>query len=46
MNTDTAMSAPTRLVEAGGSRFAYRRCGKSGRLPLIFMQYFSANLGD
>jgi pimeloyl-ACP methyl ester carboxylesterase len=46
MNTDTAITAPTRFVEAGGIRFAYRRWGKPGGLPLVFMQYFSANLDD
>src|SRR6516162_45699 len=46
MNTDTAMTAPTRFVEAGGIRFAYRRWGKPGGLPLVFMQYFSANLDE
>src|SRR5262245_54279737 len=46
MSTDTALTAPTRFVEADGIRFAYRRWGKPGGLPLVFMQYFSANLDD
>jgi pimeloyl-ACP methyl ester carboxylesterase len=46
MSTDTALTVPTRLVEADGIRFAYRRWGKPGGLPLVFMQYFSANLDD
>ena len=46
MNTDTAQSAPTQFVEADGIRFAYRRWGKPSGFPLIFMQYFSANLDD
>jgi pimeloyl-ACP methyl ester carboxylesterase len=46
MNPDTAMTAPTQFVEAGGIRFAYRRWGKPGGLPLVFLQYFSANLDD
>ena len=46
MSTDTALTVPTRLVETGGIRFAYRRWGKPGGLPLVFMQYFSANLDD
>jgi pimeloyl-ACP methyl ester carboxylesterase len=46
MNTDTALTVPTRFVEAGGIRFAYRRWGKPGGPPLVFMQYFSGNLDD
>jgi pimeloyl-ACP methyl ester carboxylesterase len=46
MNTDTALTVPTRFVEADGIRFAYRRWGKPGGLPLVFLQYFSANLDD
>ena len=46
MNTDTALTVPTRFVEAGGIRFAYRRWGKPGGPPLVFMQYFCANLDD
>ena len=46
MNTYSALTAPTRFVEADGIRFAYRRWGKSGGLPLVFLQYFSGNLDD
>jgi pimeloyl-ACP methyl ester carboxylesterase len=46
MSTDTALTAPTRFVEAGDIRFAYRRWGKPDGFPLVFMQYFSANLDD
>ena len=46
MTSDTSLTAPTRFVEADGIRFAYRRWGKSGGIPLVFMQYFSANLDD
>jgi pimeloyl-ACP methyl ester carboxylesterase len=46
MSTDTALTAPTRFVEADDIRFAYRRWGKPGGAPLVFMQYFSANLDD
>ena len=46
MSTDTALTVPTRFVEADGIRFAYRRWGKSGGAPLVFMQYFSGNLDD
>jgi pimeloyl-ACP methyl ester carboxylesterase len=46
MSTYSALTIPTRFVEADGVRFAYRRWGKSGGLPLVFMQYFSGNLDD
>jgi pimeloyl-ACP methyl ester carboxylesterase len=46
MTSDTSLTVPTRYVETGGIRFAYRRWGKSGGAPLVFMQYFSGNLDD
>jgi pimeloyl-ACP methyl ester carboxylesterase len=46
MSTHTALTVPTRFVEADKIRFAYRRWGKPGGLPLVFLQYFSANLDD
>ena len=46
MSTHTALTAPTRFVEADGIRFAYRRWGKPGGLPLVFLNYFSGNLDD
>jgi pimeloyl-ACP methyl ester carboxylesterase len=46
MSTYSALTVPTRFVEAGGIRFAYRRWGKSGGLPLVFLNYFSGNLDD
>jgi pimeloyl-ACP methyl ester carboxylesterase len=46
MSTNTALTVPTRFVEADGVRFAYRRWGKPGGTPLVFMQYFSGNLDD
>ena len=46
MTSDTSLTTLTRFVEAGGIRFAYRRWGKRGGAPVIFMQYFSGNLDD
>jgi pimeloyl-ACP methyl ester carboxylesterase len=46
MSSYSHETAPTRFVEAEGVRFAYRRFGKSGGLPLIFLQYFNANMDD
>src|SRR5260370_40326982 len=46
MSSYSALTIPTRFVEADGVRFAYRRWGKSGGLPLVFMQSFRGNLDD
>jgi pimeloyl-ACP methyl ester carboxylesterase len=46
MSSYSHETAPTRFVEADGIRFAYRRFGKSGELPLLFLQYFNANIDD
>ena len=32
----THQTAPTQFVEANGIRFAYRRFGKAGGVPLVF----------
>src|SRR6202171_4276376 len=49
MNTDTALTAPTRVVEAAGIRFAYRRFGDPrGGVPigppLIFFMHFTGTM--
>ncbi|RKR36936.1 pimeloyl-ACP methyl ester carboxylesterase [Paraburkholderia sp. BL17N1] len=36
----THQTAPTRYVDANGIRFAYRRFGKSGGVPLVFNIHF------
>ncbi len=46
MSTQTALTVPTRFVEADGIRFAYRRWGKPGGLPLVFLNYFGGSLDD
>jgi hypothetical protein len=33
-------TAPTQFVEAAGVRFAYRRFGRSGGVPLVFNMHF------
>jgi pimeloyl-ACP methyl ester carboxylesterase len=40
MTTYTHQTAPTQYVEARGIRFAYRRFGKAGSLPLVFNMHF------
>ena len=44
MNTYTHQTAPTQFVEANGIRFAYRRFGKAGGVPLVFMQHFRGGM--
>jgi pimeloyl-ACP methyl ester carboxylesterase len=39
-------TAPTRQVDVGGVRFAYRRFGTPQRIPLVFFQHFMGNLDD
>jgi pimeloyl-ACP methyl ester carboxylesterase len=44
MTTQTHHTAPTQFVEASGIRFAYRRFGKTGGVPLILNQHFTGTL--
>ncbi len=46
MSTYTALTAPTQFVQAGGIRFAYRRFGKQGGIPVVFNQHFTGNLDN
>jgi pimeloyl-ACP methyl ester carboxylesterase len=46
MTTFTHNSAPTEYVEAEGVRFAYRRFGKPGNTPLVFIQHFRGNMDN
>jgi pimeloyl-ACP methyl ester carboxylesterase len=40
----TLETAPTRYVEGGGIRFAYRRLGPRAGTPLVLLQHFSGNI--
>jgi hypothetical protein len=40
----THQTAPTHYVEANGIRFAYRRFGKTGDLPVVFNQHFRGTM--
>lgn len=43
----TAVTVPTQFVQAkNGVRFAYRRWGRPGKLPLVFNQHFTGNLDN
>ena len=46
MSQDTHDTAPTRFVEAGGIRFAYRRFGLPDSSPSLLLNYFAANLDN
>jgi pimeloyl-ACP methyl ester carboxylesterase len=40
----THQTAPAQFIEANGIRFAYRRFGKPGTIPLLFLEYFNSNM--
>jgi pimeloyl-ACP methyl ester carboxylesterase len=40
----THQTAPTQYVEANGIRFAYRRFGKTGGVPLVFNIHFTGTM--
>ena len=44
MTAYTHQTAPTQYVEARGIRFAYRRFGKAGSVPLVFNQHFTGTM--
>src|SRR5438876_11296915 len=44
MSNYTHETAPTQFVEAEGIRYAYRRFGKAGTVPLLFLEYFNSNM--
>jgi pimeloyl-ACP methyl ester carboxylesterase len=40
------VSAPTRFLEAGGQRYAYRRFGQGSGPPLLLLQHFTGTLDN
>lgn len=44
MSNLTHETVPTQFVESNGIRYAYRRFGKPGPTPLLFLEYFNSNL--
>src|SRR5260370_39828833 len=44
MTQHSHQTAPTQFVDAAGVRFAYRRFGKSGGVPLVFNQHFTGTM--
>jgi pimeloyl-ACP methyl ester carboxylesterase len=46
MSNNTHETARTQLVDIEDVEFAYRRFGRRGGLPLLFLNYFAANMDD
>src|SRR5271156_2663062 len=44
MTQQSHQTAPTQFVDAAGVRFAYRRFGKPGGLPLVFNMHFTGTM--
>jgi pimeloyl-ACP methyl ester carboxylesterase len=44
MTIDTHLTAPTQFVAANGIRFAYRRFGKAGGVPVVFNQHYTGTM--
>ena len=44
MTTHTHQTAPTQFAQAKGIRFAYRRFGKPGGVPLVLNQHFTGTM--
>ena len=44
MSNFTHETVPTQFVEANGIRYAYRRFGKPGTIPLLLLEYFNSNM--
>jgi pimeloyl-ACP methyl ester carboxylesterase len=44
MTQHSHRTAPTQFMDAAGVRFAYRRFGKAGGVPLIFNQHFTGTM--
>jgi pimeloyl-ACP methyl ester carboxylesterase len=46
MTNQSHETSPTQYIDANGIRYAYRRFGKAGSIPLVFLQYFAANMDN
>jgi pimeloyl-ACP methyl ester carboxylesterase len=46
MSDDTHETAATQFIQVGEVRLAYRRFGRRGGIPLLFLNYFAANVDD
>ena len=46
MSNDTHETARTQFLQVGDVRFAYRRFGRREGVPLLFLNYWAANMDD
>jgi pimeloyl-ACP methyl ester carboxylesterase len=47
MNCMSAYTAPTLTIQApNGTTYAYRRFGRKGAIPVVFLQHFRGNLDN
>src|ERR1700676_2322767 len=46
MATYTHNTVPTEFIEAGGTRFAFRRFGNPTGTPMVLLQHFMGNLDN
>ncbi len=44
--TASNITAPTRFLQVGGQRYAYRRFGDGSGRPLLFLQHFTGTLDN
>jgi pimeloyl-ACP methyl ester carboxylesterase len=44
VNNYTHETVSTQFVEADGVRYAYRRFGQTGKVPLLLLEYFNSNM--
>jgi pimeloyl-ACP methyl ester carboxylesterase len=44
MTKHSHQTAPTQFVDTAGVRFAYRRFGESGGIPLVFNMHFTGTM--
>jgi pimeloyl-ACP methyl ester carboxylesterase len=44
VSNHTQETVPTQFAEADGIRYAYRRFGNAGTVPLLFLGYFNSNM--
>jgi pimeloyl-ACP methyl ester carboxylesterase len=43
---ESSLTAPTKFVEADGTRYAYRHLGKTNGVPLVLLQHFTGTMDD
>src|SRR5271167_3660121 len=45
-NGPSIVTTPTRFIQAGNERYAYRRFGSGSNLPLLCLQHFTGTLDN